>query len=322
MKKTFISALIICALASCNNPVEPTELKRESAVSQFGDSIYLSPAVMCMDYFQGHLYVSDQSDGIYVFDRNFEPKEHFARKGYAKGESLENDHFYISPDGALHLINCGHISIDKYVDGIYKDGMKLPSEHRLSASTRFFFLGDTLYHSIVGEDNYVLLRYKDKTLKEMCKGVEKYDDSHKPLHSERHLIRGEESFFVIGISLPIFQEYSFDGELLGSYDLTNIPEIKEEYYANKSDDPKSFVVLIPDVQYSNGKVYLLFSRQLPSYSCNTLVVIDTHLHDYRHTATYRLPEEVYSTFCITDNNECIAFECAQSALEKYILPKM
>ena len=319
--KTFISALIICALASCSsNPVEPTELKRESAVSQFGDSIYLSPAVMCMDYFQGHLYVSDQSDGIYVFDRNFEPKEHFARRGYAKGESLENDHFYISPDGSLHLMNYGHMSIDKFVDGIYKEGMKLPSEHRLSASTRFFFLGDTLYYSIVGEDNYVLLKCKDKTLKGMCKGVEEYDDSHKPLHSERHLIRGEGSFFVIGISLPIFQEYSFDGELLGSYDLTNISDIKEEYYANKSDDPKSFFVHIKDAQYSKGKVYLLFSRQLPSYSCNTLIVIDTHSHNYRHVATYRLSENLYSTFCITDDNECIAFERAQSALEKYILP--
>jgi hypothetical protein len=56
----------------------------------------------------------------------------------------------------------------------------------------------------------------------------KYTDWDQPdfkLHSARHVLKGEQSFFIIGCTLPVFQAYSFDGKRIMEYDLREIREI-------------------------------------------------------------------------------------------------
>jgi hypothetical protein len=136
----------------------------------------------------------------------------------------------------------------------------------------------------------------------MCEKNKTWDNSEYKSHSSRHLIKGDNSFFVIGQALPVFQEYSYEGRLLNNYDLTLIPEIKKQIhkYENEQKAPNSHFIMIQDIYYANGRIYILIANDIEQYKCNIICVFDVS-KDIKHVKTFFLSEDIYSTFCVFDN---------------------
>lgn len=53
--------------------------------------------------------------------------------------------------------------------------------------------------------------------KQMCPTVDGVDFPSNVALSERHLLEGDNCFYVIGLGLPIVQAYSFDGRELARF---------------------------------------------------------------------------------------------------------
>lgn len=58
------------------------------------------------------------------------------------------------------------------------------------------------------------------------------------------------------------------------------------------------------------------------YKCNTIIVLKKNADNIQYVSAYTLKNNLYSTFCINDQNECLAVCSKNSSIEVYKLPKV
>ena len=321
--KFLVALLIIGNLLSCvnENVVRTVKLTSCVKIPKLADSIYLSSQIPCIDYVNKHIYVSDYKQALYVLDDKCNLINIASHKGNGFGEVQCPTFIYAAPDAKISLFDECKRKFMYYKDEqYYSIDLESISSERLSTLCRFFTIGDTIYHSIINDINTVVKIVNGKVVSKQCKLVDSMDDTRRPIKSQRHLLRGDNTMFIIGKGLPILQEYTFDGKLLNSYDL-----LADENLATVYDikDPKEFNrynIIVRDAYYKKGYIYILTSsHENDRYRCNTIYVLQRYENNYIPVVKYRLNGNIYSTFCITDDNRCIAVNDKNSSIEIYNL---
>ena len=150
--------------------------------------------------------------------------------------------------------------------------------------------------------------------------MSKYDDPMMPTHSVRNVIKGDNSLYVIAISLPVVEEYSFSGELLSSFDLTAIPERATLFRKEQSIVPNTYFVATGDVCYNDGCLFLLSATTIGGYRSNIVIVLEKGEQEWKHTNTYELSgADIYTSIAVSDDGFLLALNYSKASIDKYKL---
>jgi len=275
--------------------------------------------VTCLDKKDGHLYLSDYNYGVYKIDMNGHVFNHFAKQGNANGETLGCAVLYPKDDSLLYLRDDGHRCINLYKNGICMKRIKMSTGHRFSNLTRFFVSDDKIYHSVIGEEKLVVRISEENTVQTICDMDETLDNERMPLHSERHVLKGDGTIILVGKGIPLIQECSYEGQELSRYNLNTIPELSKIFLKERSDIPNRYFVVIKDAYYHNGMLYLLVASTDREFHCNKIIGLKKTEKEFVHIESYQLKQSVYETFCVSGNT-LYAFNSYSSAIDIYHLP--
>ena len=320
--KIIIALLFTGCFISCvnDNIAKTVALTSYVSIPKLADSIYLSSQIPCVDYANKHIYISDYKAALYVLDDKCNLISVASQKGYGVGEVLCPTFIYASPDAKISLFDECKRKFIYYDDVQYRDAdTEAVSSERLSSLCRFFTVGDTVYHSIIGDANSVAKIVNGRVVSKQCRLVDGIDDTRRPAKSQRHLLRGEKTMFVLGKGLPILQEYTFDGKLLNNYDLFADDDLAQIYAKEDPKEQNRYNIIVRDACYKKGYIYILTSSHEDGrYRCNTMYVLQRCDNNFIPVVKYRLKGKIYSSFCITDDNRCIAIN-DKNSIEIYNL---
>lgn len=326
MNKIINICILLLLLSSCtkynkSNNQSCYKLRSDKKMTEFCDSSFLTNQVLCLDVSLNKILLTDyNASQIIILDKNLKLIKRLGRKGNGPGEFAGAAHFCLNKNHIYTINEAGHAIVDIERDK-YQKLIHFPQNVSLTNSTRFFYYNNFFYHSVDSPLTPIVC-FNETEKKNIC-GFTLWDNAKLSYHSARHLVKGIKSFYVVGQTLPIFQEYSFDGKLLNNYELNdNIPEIKKliEEYKSKPQVPNTRFVMIQDVFYSNKKLYMLMSTKDNHYTSNKILVFDV-ANKIKHIATLELEGKVFQSFCVIDNR-LIAFNALDAGLDAFIIPKL
>lgn len=320
MKNFYYLVALVALTTACNQNsfVKTISLLEEGKIEKINDSLYLSQQISCIDSKFNKIYISDYRQGLFVLNANYSLDTLLAPNGHGKGE--------INGCGSIFIDDAQTITVLDDMNRRYvrysQEGYCFPEKNLITSyisTHRFFSKGDTVFSAIKKDKNTIVLTKNGETIHKICPLTTK-DDIRRPALSERHILLIDSTFLIIGVALPILQEYSLSGKLLNDYDLSSIQPIVESFNANiNTPKPNSYFEVVQDAYYKDSHIYLLYGSPKP-YTCNNIIVIEKNNNQFRLVANLKLPGTTYSTFCVTDNHQCIAVNRQTSAIEVYRIP--
>lgn len=328
MKHFFYSAFFLVtmlSISSCamNEGMKPVNLSVDNVVSKFGDSIFLSSQVPCIDAKNGSVYITDYRAGVYALDSKLNLISKMSNIGRGFGEVNRPAKFFVDDNNVITLYNEGLQRYSYFEKDSFLMADNASVKENLAKSCRFFARDGAIYQSVLGGKFLVSVIKNGNVTKQMCPTVDGVDFPSNVALSERHLLEGDNCFYVIGLGLPIVQAYSFDGRELARFNLVNIPLLESVYAKNENlKSSNSYYEVVRDAYYKNGFIYLLTSSFEGKYKCNTIIVLKKNADNIQYVSAYTLKNNLYSTFCINDQNECLAVCSKNSSIEVYKLPKV
>ena len=315
--------IIIVASTACHRSerIMPETLSLDSTLSVLSDTLYFSGNIPCLEAVDQRVIISDYQQGIIEIDQSGKILSSYARPGNGPGEVLGCGHLSYSPDGKVWIFDEGHAIMHSYREGVPSGDERMPSGLMPSYNVRFVALNDTLYYSVTGADRLVNALWNETVVGVMCP-VSKYDDVEMPRHSERHVVRGDHSLFVVCLALPLVEEFSLSGESMSSYDLMSIPERAEIFQKEKSIVPNKFFVANKDACYREGSLYILSASTKGGYHCDEVIVLEKDGQKMRHAHTFVLSGgRSYSTITVSEKGLLYAFNNRTASLDIYLLPE-
>lgn len=320
MRNLYCLLALVALTTACdpNTFVKTISLSEEGKIEKINDSIYLSQQISCIDFKFNKLYISDYRQGLYVLNANYSLDTLLATNGRGRGEVNGCGCFFIDDAQTITLLD----DMNRRYVHYSQEGTFFPDKDPITSYIsihRFFSKGDTIFSAIKKDSNTIGLTKNGEIIHKICPLTTK-DDIRRPALSERHLLLDDSTFFSIGVALPILQEYSLSGKLLNDYDLSSIQLMKKSFNENvNTTKPNSYFEVIQDAYYKNGYIYLLYGTPKP-YTCNNIIVIEKNNNKFILVANLKLPGTTYSTFCVTENHQCIAVNRQTSAIEVYRIP--
>jgi hypothetical protein len=276
-------------------------------VSLNNDSIIWGSTVTCMAATNEHFYFPDYRSGVLLeINKQTYRSDIIGQPGSGPGEFMGPSRFCIV-DGLLYIVNEGKYEIDVFQGSEFMYHIPIPREFSPAFMSRFCVKDSIIYFPSLRESPIVCFNTKSEI-------VEKIGHFHgESDNAPRILLAGEKSFFSIGISsVPIFEEYSYDGVKLNEYDLTQIKKIKEK--VNKIQNmpnagKNTFYGLITDAYYTGGKVYLLIENSVYSFNVESGIELE-HI--------YELKGKYIDTFCV-DDSKLFVYEGEKASIDIYNL---
>lgn len=217
---------ISCATAEGGKPVN---LSVDNVVAKFGDSIFLSSQVPCIDAKNGRVYITDYRAGVYALDSKLNLVRKMSGIGRGSGEVNRPAKFFVDNNDVITLYNEGMQRYSYFEKDSFLMADKMSIKENLAKSCRFFVRDGAIYQSVLEGKYLVSVMKNGNVIKQMCPLVEGVDLPSNAALSERHLLEDDNCFYVIGLGLPIMQAYSFDGRELARFNLGNIPLLESVY---------------------------------------------------------------------------------------------
>lgn len=328
MKSYLYSLPLTCMfLVSCvnqqaeNRDIEPVHLSSDTVISEYEDSLIVPPEVVCMNATKKGIFFTDYEKGLFVMDNSMNIHHQLGKYGRGQGELLGAAFFYTDNGDSVYIVNEGRQAFGLFTNGTYSKNIAFCEGARFTIRSRFFVQEQTVYHSVAKAGNPVIAYRGDSTgFRSVC-DYTPHDDMELQIHSGRHVVKGSDSFFVIGISLPILQEYTFDGKLCAEYDLLSIPGIAKSIKEHEDEpkQPNSYYVTVRDAYYCDNSLYLLVTTDAnDEYRCNTIYRLNTEDGNFRHVSTYLLQGDVFGTFCVS-GNRIYAYDQMESSIHVYTM---
>lgn len=301
----FLGITSVLTMGCRKNPhtihIHPVDLPLDTTFSELGDSFFVPPQVRCMDSSKELLYYTDYAGGLVVLDKGYQVKKQLGGRGQGPGEFLGAAHFCLVGKDSVYILNEGKHSIDVYVGDENRQTISFPTSARFTFNTRFFVDKGKIYHSVITKE-FPVVAFNNDTSVFMC-SYTPFDDSSMGRHATKHVLKGDNSFFLIGCVYPTLEQYSMDGELLKQFDLSVIPEILQmmQVYRDTPKDPGSYFTVIQDAYYCNYNLYLLIGLlKNGNYFCNTVAVLNISDPEWKYTECFHLSGKVYDAFCVND----------------------
>ncbi len=301
----YFLVFILLTTISCGDKkqdglVQVLTLVPDTVLNELNDSIFISPHIKCMAVSaNGDIHYTDYADGMVVLDTCYNLKSRIGTRGLGPGELIGAAHFYLGENDSIYILNEGKRAIEVFSGGNYNHTIDLPESICFTFNTRFLVHGGDIYHSVIAKEAPVFMFGGYEPIFLCSYAIS--DDPTFGRHATKHVVEGDNCFFLIGCAYPVLQQYSMQGKLLQDCDLSIVPEIEKmmEAYQNTLQNPGSYFTIIQDAYYTDNHLYVLIgTRKQGKYFCHDVAVLYASESELKHIATYRLSENVYDSFCV------------------------
>ena len=300
-------SLFIGACTGHKSDIIIQELKKDFEIMSLLDDSIVWQGITGMECKKQVLYFSDyENRRIVMYNHKNDSVHTIGKKGEGPGEFIGIHHFWIEND-TFYIVDGLQRAVVIFQNDNYVGSIKIPDEVNSIFATRFFY-SNSLFYFPNRRDESIICIDKFSNIKRKIGPIRDENDK-----GARILFPRENSFISIGVSVPVFEEYSMQGELLRIFDLTQIPVIQEKINLIKSQPPldsHSFRTLIKDGGYADGKTYILCYDYLLSF--------DMQQEEITLASIYQLENLFYTQLCI-DGNSLYLFDMKECSIVHYTL---
>jgi len=309
--------------ATCKKDV--TDLKiidctLENSIDILPDSTFISDALK-MQITENYIYfIEKTSRQVIKLNTDFNKNTRIGTWGIGPQDLTEPKNYFLIDD-TLYIMDTGSMSIKCFSPDytyLHSFNVKAVSEQRI------FTKNGILYMASYNKDSgtcLVRLYFTDKKEEMVMESFgQPFDFNHSLqniIRNKRDLLKGNEYFYAVSDNQPIIEKYNYkNGNRPELFDYSFVPIIREnmKFINSKPYNPNSYTAFVRDSYIHKEALYLLISKQGDKFTANTVLRIDLEPNLNINTI-YRLPGEIYSTFCV-DDNSFYAFNSETASLEK------
>ncbi|NJL13281.1 MAG: hypothetical protein HC913_09965 [Microscillaceae bacterium] len=329
MKSRLFIYFAISALFSCSHEEVETKLVEAEAVkiaskSDLGKNIYFQ-GIDDIEKIDGSFYLLDSDiNKIFCTDEDLNYKFSFMESGGAEYEATGsvriacfNEVIYVAD------VSAGKIML------FDKNGKFLKNHRSDHWGIGDFFVFDAGIATFNDNENY---KEKPFMIWNEVKGTKSFfgKKADKRLkNADRHLIRLSKGkmMSVYAENRPIIEIYSDEGEQLSEKDLGDLAlfnPVLRYYEKDIEKNPSTALVLIPDIYYTSGKLYLLITYMNSKEEWFSDVVIECEVNIDRNkiqaTKIIKLDKKQWYESLFIDAESETLFVGGEAIIEKYSLP--
>ncbi|WP_300549239.1 hypothetical protein [uncultured Bacteroides sp.] len=206
----------------------------------------------------------------------------------------------------------------KFHDGAFYGNFMLTNanENRFSLTDSLLFLSAT-----TDSTSFLMIDMHDTNKQIPAGEVVRESTGIKTVISNRKYILCDKagSVFAVSDCYPYIDQYDAHGKYIRTFDISSISLIKtsKEYAETFSPYETSIYRYIMDAYLAGGYIYLLCSSGISDedYRVNTILKLSVD-NEMEHIATYVLPHEFYSSFCLSDTFLYVAQEVRGATIER------
>lgn len=283
MKKTYLLLIfsicfIFCSCKKQKNIIENFSLKNDTTINQLSDTSFIWD-VRSM-HFDKYLYLTDyKRDQIIVLDNKGNFIRSIGTKGQGPGEFLGASHLFVIND-TIFVANDGKRCIEMYKDYKYLRTINLPKNINLSSEYRFFYKNEKIYLTSLSASNSIAsFDINTGLIKYLGKSVEFGTAKQTEIRNKRHLFSFKNFLIAVSDNMPIVEKYDLAGNLLESFDYSDIQEVDHvlNYFKKNDEEQNSYYQLVTDAYLNNNNLYiLLLTVKNNTVFSNTVLTIDVN----------------------------------------------
>lgn len=320
MYKLLFCIIVVLYFSACSNSKQESDLiycQIESQITEYPDSSFFSN-ITCMTYYNDKLYVLDRKRGdIVALNNDLTKVEYISRHGEAPYETISPLTFGVVND-TVYVVDFGTRSMKKFHKEVFAGDFLLSN-----ANENRFSLNDSLVFLSANTDStsFLVIDLQHPKRQIPMGGVIQANTTTKTIISNRkHILYDKEKgIFSVADCYPYIEQYTIYGKHIKTFDISSIPIIKKSIEKAKafSNQEKSIYIYIRDAYLADEYIYLLCSSwtALGDYRVNTILKLSVN-DDMRHVATYILPHDIYSSFCVSGTYLFASQEATGTAIEK------
>ena len=324
--KKYLPVLLIFFSCSNNKPKEKIsqvkiiDIQPTFVLSKLNDSTFLSNNIGAVRKINDTYIISDVgSQKIYILNEHLKLIQTIS--SYGKGPKE-----YINPTGMclwnskLFILSSGTSTLKVYDFNMEKGEWN--HHNNISFTSQDYgyrnsmFVNDsTIYQTSVGDDILQKSDFDNNILEEF--GRFEIDNISRKF---MHIIRGEDFYYLIGISEPVIFKYDYNDSLINKkqyYDhlvFKNSLEQQHKIYRERSQNTTA--IMTSDAFVLNDKLFILFWDRNKNIIKSKIIVIDKN--DLGITHLLELPTRPHVSFCPSiDSNHIITYNSNKTTLEKY-----
>jgi len=315
------------------NKTPTVKLKKVDSVDAVGENLFFNH-VLDFKRLKQHIYIANSaSNQIVAVDKNFNLLKKIGQPGDGPGE-FSNLKYIHSTRDQIYAYGTSNRGIANFsYDGQLQGSVKTPEGEIVE--THFLVHKDEIYISSPRSSKMITSFSSGGEVRKVF-GAPYPHLTEKQVWSRNrgHLIpKDETSFWFIGHTEPIIQIYSYTGQLKETYELRNIPIIKQfiqgaNLRRKRENNPQNTsYLLFNDAEYHNQKLFLLmytYDRKGKA-AINKVLVLNYEKGSLTPSQILDLSEKSkknwYLSFCIYDK-QLIAFDQLSSAFYFFELPEL
>lgn len=320
MNKTLFFAIIILYLASCQHPNKVDKeifCQAESQIEEYPDSSFFSD-ITCMLHDGKRIYVLDKKRGdIVSLSDDLKTMEYISHHGEAPYETTWPLTFNVLND-TVYVVDFGTKSMKKFHQGTFCGSFLLSNANE----NRFSLNDSSIFLSATTDSTSFLIIDRNHPEKQIPKGktIPENTPFKTIISNKKHILYAKGiGIFSISDCYPYIDQYTIDGKYIQTFDISSAPVIKDAMReADKlSAKEKSVYTYIHDAYLANDCIYTLCSSRDShnNYKINTLLKFSIY-DNMKLTATYILPHDIYSSFCISGSYLFASQKVSGTTIEK------
>ncbi|MFZ2339508.1 MAG: 6-bladed beta-propeller [Bacteroidales bacterium] len=269
--------------------------------------------------FDRYLYVTDyERDQIIILTPVGELVGYVGAKGKGPGEFLGASDITVRGD-SMWVYNDGNGGFEVFRSDGHLQTIRLPDNIDYSGGFNFFLFRNRLFMSSVSETNSICSFDVRTSTIERFGQPEAFDtDKHTRIRNYRHLAGNDSCIFAVSDNMPVIEKYDHSGQMLETLNYSRIPIVRKRLGVIREDiNPNGYTLLVQDVCYDNGKLYLLlYANNGNRISCNDILVIDVSERNMSCHRLLNLGDSWYRTICASGSR---LYAFGNNGLEGFIL---
>jgi len=322
MKKLLYTLIAIFFIYSCDNTekeIKILDVVSDKSISMLSDSSFFSvlqSLVWCNDRL---LSSETNRSQVFVMDKDLKLISIIGRLGRGPQEMSDIDYFCVYKDTII-IKDPGNDRMQFFnfkgnhlgrVQGIDNSPARYLSK---------FVYENGMFVTTAKNDSAIII-YNPKTGKTTKFGKRYHFNSEiqNRIRNDRHIFKKGNTIISISDNQPFIESYDFQGNLLKTYDYSNINIIRKELLEiSKQKLPeRSYSVLVGDCNIYKDNIFLLINSHKDGFCCN-IVLRFIYDKDIKLSSIYKLKDDVYRSIAF-NGTFLFAFSNTTGELQRFRL---
>ena len=319
---------VSCISQKSHDDVSVEQISPEKIYKEINDSIFLSK-IVSIEYIDSNIYLVDMDQHLIIrLDSDLNYVQTIGGEGHGPGELLYPLNVFNAKEGII-VQDAGNRRFNLYSKNIrshyiFKNSF---STNLIISDSRSVSIKDGMMFLTFPQNEDLPVFYRiDLQGKDTITFGQFYAETSSLERNYRRIYSSANHLISVGISEPIVEIYSFSGEIINRFDLSDIPifkkTLKQHNLIYKRNPQGATPILINDVSVIDSTVYMLITERGSGkfIQTNKILVFNYQSNNLQLSDIWELGIGRYDSFCILpDKEKLIAFNGYLSELQSFRL---